>query len=332
MRKASPDLLLVSVAVVWGGSYLSAKQLVGEVGVEPALALRYGIGAIGMLAFALFHRARRPDSRLLWSGIGLGCSQAATLCLETAGVGRTSATNAGVLISLSLVLTPLLEVALLRRRLPLSFYLAALTAILGVGFLSSGAGGLRMPNSGDLLILCAALLRAVHVAATSRIVRPTDSVVALVSIQMLLGTVLFGAVAAPSAAAWLPALSPAGIGQAIFLGLGCSVFAFLVQAWAVQQTSAARASLLMGTEPLWAALIGIGVGGEPLGWIQGGGALLIVLGATAGAILERRVREGSSGLRSPAERRVVREPLPVDLRALDHAIDPERREQDAHHQ
>lgn len=40
MRKASLDLLLVLVAIVWGGSYLSAKQLVAEIGVEPTLALR----------------------------------------------------------------------------------------------------------------------------------------------------------------------------------------------------------------------------------------------------------------------------------------------------
>lgn len=291
MRKASLDLLLVLVAIVWGGSYLSAKQLVAEIGVEPTLALRYSIGALGMLGFALIRRTGMADTRLILSGAVLGCSQAGILWLETAGVGRTSATNAGILISLSLILTPLLEAALLKRRLPLPFYLAASGAVLGVSLLASGTGGLRMPTSGDLLVLGAAIVRAAHVTATARVLRKDDSVVTLVTIQMLVGAVLFGALAAPSAASWMPQLTLTGVANAVFLGLGCSVFAFLVQAWAVQKTSAARAALLMGTEPLWAALIGIVIGAEALGPAQLLGAILIVAGSLTGSTIERRSRE-----------------------------------------
>lgn len=291
MRKVSPDLLLVLVAIVWGGSYLSAKHLVAEIGVEPALALRYGIGALGMLGFALVRRTGGAGSRLILSGALLGCSQAGILWLETAGVGRTSATNAGILISLSLILTPLLEAALLKRSLPLPFYLAASGAVLGIALLASGAGGFRLPTSGDLLVLGAAILRAVHVTATARVLRKDDSVVALVTVQMLVGAALFAALAAPSAASWVPRLTIAGGANAAFLGLGCSVFAFLVQAWAVQRTSAARAALLMGTEPLWAALIGIIIGAESLGLVQILGATLIVAGSLVGATIERISRE-----------------------------------------
>ncbi len=291
MRKASPDLLLVLVAIVWGGSYLSAKQLVAEIGVEPTLALRYGIGALGMLGFALIRRTGRANMRLILSGVVLGCSQASILWLETTGVGRTSATNAGILISLSLILTPLLEAALLKRRLPLPFYLAASGAVLGIALLASGSGGLRVPTGGDLLVLGAAVVRAAHVTATARALRKDDSVVTLVTVQMLVGAVLFTALAAPSAASWVPRLTLAGIANAVFLGLGCSVFAFLVQAWAVRKTSAARAALLMGTEPLWAALIGIVIGAEALGLVQLLGAILIVAGSLAGSSIERRSRQ-----------------------------------------
>ncbi len=291
MRKASPDLLLVLVAIVWGGSYLSAKQLVAEIGVEPTLALRYGIGSLGMLGFALIRRTDRAGIRLILSGVVLGCSQASILWLETAGVGRTSATNAGILISLSLILTPLLEAALLKRRLPLPFYLAASGTVLGIALLASGNGRLRVPTGGDLLVLVAAVVRAAHVTATARVLRKDDSVVTLVTVQMLVGAVLFAALAAPSAASWVRRLTLAGIANAVFLGLGCSVFAFLVQAWAVRKTSAARAALLMGTEPLWAALIGIVIGAEALGLVQLLGAILIVAGSLAGSAIERRRRE-----------------------------------------
>ncbi len=75
-----------------------------------------------------------------------------------------------------------------------------------------------------------------------------------------------------------------------FLGLCCSVFAFLVQLWAVRRTSAARASLLMGTEPVWAVLVGMTVGGEAIGRLSAGGAVLVVLATGWGQRVESRHR------------------------------------------
>ena len=40
----------------------------------------------------------------------------------------------------------------------------------------------------------------------------------------------------------------------------------------VRRTSASRASLLMGTEPLWAVAAGVVVAGETLGWLGALGA------------------------------------------------------------
>lgn len=48
-----------------------------------------------------------------------------------------------------------------------------------------------------------------------------------------------------------------------YLAVGCTVFAFLAQMWAVRRSSSARVSLLLGTEPLWAALFGVLVGPIP---------------------------------------------------------------------
>jgi drug/metabolite transporter (DMT)-like permease len=66
--------------------------------------------------------------------------------------------------------------------------------------------------------------------------------------------------------------------QLVYLALFCSLFAFLSQTWAVQRTSASRASLLLGTEPIWAVAVGIGLGGERLTALAAAGALLMVAG------------------------------------------------------
>ena len=66
-----------------------------------------------------------------------------------------------------------------------------------------------------------------------------------------------------------------------------------------RSTSAARASILMGTEPVWALLVGVVVAGEAIGPLGAVGAALIVAAGYAGQAIERRHRLGAS---TPADR------------------------------
>jgi len=100
------DLLLLAVAVVWGSSYLAAQTLVLVGGVLAVLALRFAVSALALTPAMAVRRPSRPEIRV---GLLLGLTQAAVLVLETYGVSLTSATNAGVLISLTILLTPALE-------------------------------------------------------------------------------------------------------------------------------------------------------------------------------------------------------------------------------
>ncbi|WP_313812850.1 DMT family transporter [Glutamicibacter sp.] len=298
-----PDLLLIAVAATWGGSYLSAKNLVAATDVNTALTLRYAVALIGMLIFLLIRRSAVLSRRVAFLGFGLGLSQAAILWLETSGVGLTSSSNAGVLISLSLILTPLLEVLVLRRILPKSFYLMALLAMLGA-FLLASVDGLRIPGSGDLLVVAAALVRAVHVIATAKFVQSGDDLPLIVGLQIFTGLAIFTCLSASELAVNISRMGGPAWADAIFLGLACSVFAFLVQAWAVRRSSASRASLLMGTEPIWAVAIGVSFGGDRVGPVQALGIVFIVVATVVGARIERRARERRMLLLSQRSERI----------------------------
>ena len=50
------DVLLLAVAAVWGASFLSAKALTDEVGVAPAVALRFVVAAVALGAICLARR------------------------------------------------------------------------------------------------------------------------------------------------------------------------------------------------------------------------------------------------------------------------------------
>ncbi|MFD0818668.1 DMT family transporter [Micromonospora zhanjiangensis] len=91
------------------------------------------------------------------------------------------------------------------------------------------------------------------------------------------------------------------------------MFAFLAQTWAVQRTSASRASLLLGTEPVWAVVAGIALGGERLTVLATLGAGLMVAGTYWGQAVERahRTRTRTRTRTSSKENGTCRTPTPT---------------------
>ncbi len=305
------DLSLLAVAAAWGASFLAAKDLASDVGVPAANAMRFVVAALGAGLLCILTRQRLPRGRGLVIAVILGCTQTLVIGLETWGVALTSATNAGVLISLALVMTPVLECVVTRVWLPRSFFVAAVAAVVGVALLVSG-DGIRPPSVGDVLVIAAAVVRAVHVTASGHLTRGrADGSLGVVTVQLAVGAIVFAGIAGPSLPIAAASLDADGVVAALFLGLLCSVFAFVVQLWAVRRTSAARASILMGTEPVWALAIGVSIAGDRLGPLAVAGAALIVGASYAGQSIERRHRRRAPApidAAPPLRRRAARAP------------------------
>ncbi|MFD7639837.1 DMT family transporter [Kitasatospora sp. NPDC059795] len=278
------DLPLLAVAVVWGSSFLVVKRVAEPDTVVAVLALRFGL-VLPVLGLVAWRRLRGLTARQWGGGALLGLVLGAVFLLETYGAVHTSATNAGLVISLTMVFTPLAEAAL-RRSAPSGAFLAAAgLSVLGV-LLLTGDGGLRAPSAGDLLVLGAAGARTVNVLATARLraVRGVDPL-ALTWVQLAFATLVF-AVASPWAgpSPWAVAASFDGPrwGLLLYLSLLCTLFAFFVQLWAVRATSPSRVSLLLGTEPLWAAVFGIALAGDRPGLLAVFGAVAVLAGTEWG--------------------------------------------------
>ncbi|MDQ0614801.1 drug/metabolite transporter (DMT)-like permease [Microbacterium sp. W4I4] len=284
------DVLLLAVAVAWGSTYLVAKVLVSDDTVLAMLAVRMSATALVLGALLLILRTRLSRTALRVGAI-LGILLSTVFIFETFGIAMTSATNAGVIISLTIIITPALESAVIRRRLGALFYFAGLLAVAGVYFLATG-GGFTGFGVGDLLILVAAFARAVHVTAMHRLSsgRGIDSL-SLTFVQMLTCAIVFLALSSVwGVPSWTYALA-LGPGLTVwmaYLVIVCTVFPFFIQMWAVRRTSPTRVSLLLGTEPVWAALIGVTIAGDHLGPAGIVGVVLVLIGTMWGQRLELR--------------------------------------------
>ncbi|HAQ87701.1 MAG TPA: EamA family transporter, partial [Pseudomonas sp.] len=179
--------------------------------------------------------------------------------------------------------TPFVEWAMLRQRPSNLLFGACGLSLVGVWLLT---GGMAISlNLGDGLMLAAALFRAVLVCLTRRLTANLDvPPLALTAVQS--GVVASGClVLGLSLPGGLPALpqSPAFWAATLYLVGFATLFALYVQNLALGRTSATRVSLLMGSEPLFGALIAGLWLGERLGmqgWIGG----LLIMIATLGTL------------------------------------------------
>ncbi|SAL03791.1 DMT family transporter [Caballeronia ptereochthonis] len=296
------DLLLFIVAMVWGSSYGIVKSALAFYPVLALLALRFGI-TFCLLAVNLRH-LRRASAQTLRGVLILGLLLLSIFLTETFGVLHTRAANAAFLISLCVVLTPLVEWVLLRRRPGATEWLAVGVSFAGAWLLASD-GALSFDfNLGDGLILAAAVLRALSVCVTKRVLRaaplPALTVTAVQAGVVAAGSAALAWVFGPSQWQPLPALAGHGVfwGSVLYLVFACTLFAFFAQNYAIGRSSPTRVSLLMGSEPAFGALfasVWLGEHVSAAGWIGGG---MIVAASLMATVPWRNVfasRAGAAG-------------------------------------
>lgn len=289
-RRLAVDGTLLVVAAAWGSTYWVGKELVTTQTVLSLLASRLVLAAL-LLGLVVAVGRTRIHVRDLRLGVLLGAILASVFLVETFGIAGTSATNAGLIISLTIIFTPLLETALGGAPLSRWFYGAGLVAIAGVVLLSGGlAGSFRW---GDGLVLVAAVVRAVHVTTMHKRSVPQNDSMHLTFVQMSTCAVVFGVgtlVWGTSVPDYLAGFDGRETTQLLYLVVACTVFPFFVQMWAVRRTSPTRVSLLLGTEPVWAAVIGVTLAGDAFGAPGVVGILLVLAGTLWGQQIEARRR------------------------------------------
>ena len=281
LRRAS-EVALVSIAAVWGLTFVMVKDAIEELPTMAFLAYRF-IPA-SLIVAVVFRKQLAALSRDGWrAGAVMGVFLAGGYIFQTLGMEQTTASNAGFITGLFVVLTPVLGALVLRQRLPWTVWAAAGAAAVGL-WLLSGAGT-EFNTRGDGLVLICSFSLAAHILATARAVK-THDVGALLAIQLgVVGVVclVIGAIAgdleAPHGSTVWSAL--------IVTSLIASALGFFVQTFAQQHAPPARTALILAAEPAFAGLFGWLLNDERLsatGWL---GAALIMTAIVAVEIVPR---------------------------------------------
>jgi drug/metabolite transporter (DMT)-like permease len=281
LRRLS-EAALIGIASIWGLTFVMVKDAIEELPTMAFLAYRF-IPASLIVAVVFRKQLMRLAPAGWRAGAVMGVFLAGGYIFQTLGMEQTTASNAGFITGLFVVLTPVLAAVVLRQRLPATVWAAAGLAAIGL-WLLSGAGT-EFNMRGDGLVLICSFSLAAHILATASAVRKHD-VGALLAIQ--LGVVGLVCLAIGAVAGDLEAPEGATVWSALIVtSLIASALGFFVQTFAQQHAPPARTALILAAEPAFAGLFGWLLNDERLsatGWL---GAALIMTAIVAVEIIPR---------------------------------------------
>ncbi len=273
MTRFKADLGLLSVTVFWGTTFIASKLLLVEISLATYMFYRLSLAALFMVMIAFKYR-RELSRQVLIHGLILGILLYSSYFFQMWGIQQTSASNAGFITGLSVVLVPVFGFLFFKEKTTLQVWSSALLAVIGL-LLLSGANPFKW-NHGDLKVLICAILFAFHIIFTGKYSR-INNVYLLTSVQLVVIAFFSFLVFLPQMNA-LPLPSTKNLLILLYLALFGTVFTFLMQTSMQRFTTVARTAVIFSMEPVFAALFAYLVAGETLslqGWI---GGLFIVLG------------------------------------------------------
>lgn len=271
-RSPLAELSLVGICAIWGLTFVMVQEAVELIPVTTFLAYRF-LPAAALVAFIFRASLRELSGDGIRAGIVMGLFLTAGYFFQTLGLERTSASNAGFITGLFVVLTPLFGAALLRQRAGRPAWLAAGLSTVGL-YLLSGVGGSGTQLVGDALVFVAACAFSFHILATDRSIE-RHHYGALLAVQLTVTGLVSFVLAAAQGDLVVPR-STTVWSALIVTSLFASALGFFVQTYAQRHASPSRTALILTSEPVFAGFFAFLLLGETLGLAAWAGAALIM--------------------------------------------------------
>ncbi|MCO6558189.1 MAG: DMT family transporter [Bifidobacterium sp.] len=250
--------MLLCCAALWGGSYLVAKIAMAAITAQWLMAMRTGGACLIMLL--LFHRSIIPALKksMLVPALIVGATYWGTMVLQTKGLLTIDPGRSAFLTASYCVLTPFAAWFATKNRPHNINIIAGVICLIGVGFVSLKPGSFSLSLSlGDWLTIGCAVIFSFNLTYLG-IYSKKFNAIAVTFVQFAVACVLFliGALLTEPLpnASWL---EPKIVVSFLYLFIGATTLAQLMQNIGLAHVSASSASVVMCTESLFSELFSI---------------------------------------------------------------------------
>lgn len=268
-------LALVLVTVIWGSGFIATEYAIASrMDASLIMALRFLLGAACVGAFCL-KKIVKCDKACVLHGCIAGVILFSAFYTQTLGQSVTTVSNAAFITASNVVMIPLIEWALYKKRPGAKVLAMCAVAMVGILLLTVNFSSGLAFGAGDLLVLLCAFLFAMQIVYVGRTCNDHDPL--MITFWQLLaagvaGTVVFLAIR--------PEVSMdhirLGILPVAYLALFSTCVCYALQTWAQKNVPPAPAGVILSMEGLFGTLFSLLLGLEAFRWsIVAGGALIM---------------------------------------------------------
>lgn len=259
--KGLASIGLVCATIIWGFAFVVVKNSLDLIPAVYMLAFRFTIASVGM-GIIFFKRIKKINKKNIISGLVLGIFLYLGYVFQTIGCIYTTAGKNAFLTTIYVVVVPFLYWIISKKSPDIYCIASAFIAIAGIGLLS--LNGDMIINIGDVLTLVCGFAFAVQIVYINKYSEHQDPII-LTFLQILVAAILSW-ITAPIIDGGFPVntTNPDVIISMLYLGIGSTMIAFLLQNIGQKYTEPSTASLLLSMESVFGVVFSIIFLGEVL--------------------------------------------------------------------
>ena len=274
-NKFTAQIGLFFVSTIWGFTFFLIKDALHDALPFSFAALRFGLATI-LTLFIINKNIIKINKQEVIGGLICGFFLFLGYAFQNFGLMHTTATKSAFITSVSVLIVPLLLVAMDIQIVNIRIWFAVLLATLGLYLLILPKGG--NINIGDVITFGCAISFALHIIAQDNYLKKKIRILPFFCIQLVFVTLIsfvHAHIFEPESIIWSNRL----IKAIIITGVLATFISFLLMIWAQTMLNPSETAIIFAMEPVAAALFAIVFAGEILGfwgWIGGGLVCLAV--------------------------------------------------------
>lgn len=253
-------LAIFTATLIWGSSFIIVKDVTDTMPTSTLLAIRF-IGA-SLLLSLIFHRSFKHIDRLyvIYGGF-FGLLLFTAYSLQTLGITDTTPGKNAFLTAVYVVMVPFMAWGMTKKKPDRYNIAAALICLVGIGLVSlTNDLTIRM---GDILTLGGGVFYALHIIAVSKLSEGRDPV--LLTIFQFASAGVCAAICSLlfDRSGWDAIIFNSDmVLSLLYLVVGCTATALLLQNFGQKYTSPSTASLLLSLESVFGVAFSVAFGRE----------------------------------------------------------------------
>lgn len=264
--------LLILGTAFWGISFSVTKLAVGQASASIFLFYRF-FAATTVLSVIFWKHVRAVTWSAVKTGAKLAVPLTAGIYLQTLGIKLSTASQCAFVAGMCVVMIPLLKIILYRAVAPVSIWIAASIALVGLFIISIKTD--FTVNTGDLYTIAGAFAFAVYLIKVEKHSKSGNIVSTIVPMFAACAIITCCLALMDNGANWLPESNFFWTGI-IFCALFSTAYMYTISNIAQRYISAERVSIIYLFEPVFGAIAAFFILGEELSWrLFLGGSLIL---------------------------------------------------------